>query len=280
MLRGRRGFDLIRDYALPLPTTIIAELLGVPPSDSRRFHRWSSAIVAADASAWSAVAALPNMVAFVRYIRRQIDERRNAPRDDLLSALIEAQESEDRLSADEIVAMAFLLLIAGHETTVNAIGNGVLALIDHPNEMRRLREGANLDAGIEELLRFAGPLDTSTERYAAESYQLGDARIHRGDVVYAALASANRDESHFTAPDRLDLTRSPNRHIAFGHGIHYCVGAPLARLEMRIAIRQLLNVSDELTLAVPRAALRWRRGFVLRGLTSLPIKILFRGESR
>ena len=269
----RRGrMDLIRDYALPIPTTIISEMLGVPVSDRHRFHRWSRVIVASSPSGWSMLRALPSAMAFLRYIRKLVKARRSSPREDLVTALVHAEDVGARLSEDELVSMVFLLLIAGHETTVNLIGNGSLALLHHPDQMRRLREDPGIiKPAIEELLRFDGPLATATERYAREDVAIGGTTIPRGALVYAVLGSANRDERQFPDPDTLDLTREPNRHLAFGLGIHYCLGAPLARLEGQIAIGTLLRRLPNLLLAIPPQALRWRRGLVLRGLAALPV---------
>jgi cytochrome P450 PksS len=168
--------------------------------------------------------------------------------------------------------MAFLLLIAGHETTVNLIGNGTLALLEHPDELTRLQaEPALIKAAVEELLRYASPLETATERYAREDVTVAGVTIRRGEQVFAALASANRDGRQFPDPDRLDLGREPNRHLAFGLGPHFCLGAPLARLEGQVAIGTLVRRIGEVRLAVRPASLRWRRGLVLRGLESLPV---------
>ena len=271
-IEGRRRFDLIRDYALPLPATVIAEILGVPIKDRHRFHRWSSAIVSLNWSNWDMLKALPSVWQFLRYVRRLIRRRRAEPADDLISALIQASEAGDQLNEDELVAMIFLLLIAGHETTVNLIANGLLALLQHPRELARLRESPELiTTAIEELLRYAGPVDTATERYAREDISLADVVIPRGSLVFAGLSSANRDESHFERPEELDITREPNRHLAFGLGIHFCIGASLARAESQTAISTLLRRTGDLRLAVPPAALKWRRGLVLRGLKSLPL---------
>jgi cytochrome P450 PksS len=189
-----------------------------------------------------------------------------------LSALVAVEESGERLSTDELVAMVFLLLIAGHETTVNLIGNGMLTLLQHPDQMARLREAqGSVETAVEELLRYAGPLDMATERFAREEIRLGDVTIPTDAVVYAVLASANRDERQFNEPKTLDLTRQPNRHVAFGQGIHFCLGAPLARLEGQIAIRTLLQRTVGLRLDVPGEAIRWRKGLVLRGVTAFPV---------
>ena len=271
-MKPNQSVDLIDRYALPIPTTIIAELIGVPASDRHRFHRWSSTIVSITLSAWSTVRAIPALRAFLRYIRSQVDARRSKPQDDFLSALVEVEEAGERLNTDELVAMVFLLLIAGHETTVNLIGNGILTLLQHPQQMAQLGETpSGIEIAVEELLRYAGPLDMATERFAREDITLGDITIPRDAVVYAVLASANRDEGQFNEPNRLDLTRQPNRHVAFGQGIHFCLGAPLARLEGQVAIRALLQRTDGLRLAVPQDAIRWRKGLVLRGVTALPV---------
>jgi cytochrome P450 len=170
--------------------------------------------------------------------------------------------------------MVFLLLIAGHETTVNLIGNGTLALLEHPDQWERLRNDPSLlRPAVEELLRYASPLETATERYAREDVTIENVTIPQGALTYAALASANRDERQFRDPDRLDLARDPNRHLAFGLGIHYCLGAPLARLEGQIAINTLLRRAPDLRLAAAPGALRWRKGLVLRGLAALPVAL-------
>jgi cytochrome P450 PksS len=274
----RRGrMDLIADYALPIPATIIAEMLGVPASDRHRFHRWSRVIVASNPSGWGMVRAIPSAIGFLRYIRKLVQARRSTPRDDLASALVQAEEEGTRLNEDELVSIIFLLLIAGHETTVNLIGNGMLALLRHPDQMKRLRdEPGMIKVAVEELLRFDGPLATATERYAREDVAVAETVIRRGELVYAVLASANRDERQFSDPDRLDLSREPNRHLAFGLGAHYCLGAPLARLEGQIAIGAL--VSRLPSIRMTHRQLRWRRGLVLRGLDALPVDLTAGGR--
>jgi cytochrome P450 PksS len=271
-MAARGGGDLIAGYALPIPTTIIAQMIGVPEGDRLRFHRWSKSIMLASGSGLGVLMAIPGVIAFLRYIRAMIRARRADPRDDLLSALTQAEEAGDQLGEDELVAMVFLLLVAGHETTVNLIGNGALALLDHPEQRERLRaEPALIRPAIEELVRFESPVELMTERYARQDLEIAGAHIPRGALVFGAIASANRDESQFPDPDRLDLARSPNRHLAFGQGAHYCLGAPLARLEGQIAIATLLRRAPGLRLAVPREGVRWRRQMVLRGLEALPV---------
>lgn len=268
----RNQADLIREFALPLPTTIIAQMLGVAPGDQHKFHRWSSALLTLDQSQWGMLRGLPHVMAFMRFIRKLVRARRMNPQDDLTTALVQAEEAGDQLSEDELLAMIFLLLIAGHETTVNLIGNGTLALLQHPDQLEKLRSDPELiKSGVEELLRFESPLYTATERFTSEDITIAGVKIPRGELVLAAIASANRDDRAFQNPDSLDLARQDNKHLSFGLGIHYCLGAPLARMEGQIAIATLLRRSRELRLAVPPSALHWRRGLVLRGLEALPV---------
>jgi cytochrome P450 PksS len=274
--RGR--MDLIHDYALVVPTTIIAEVLGVPVADRHKFHRWSAALLQATSSSWGMFAAIFPVWRFLRYVRDLLRERKARPRGDLISALTQAEEAGQHLSEDELLAMVFLLLIAGHETTVNLIGSGTLALLQHPEQLARLRDDpALIRPAVEELLRYTSPVETATERFAREDVTAAGVTIPQGSLVFAVIASANRDERQFTDPDRLDLTREPNRHLAFGLGVHFCLGAALARLEGQIAIQALLRRAPGLRLAAPAESLRWRRGLVLRGLEALPVTLTERG---
>jgi cytochrome P450 PksS len=266
--------DLIRDYALPLPVTIIAEMLGVPEHQRRDFQRWSSAIVAADASTLHLLRAIPSSLAFLRFLRKLVRRKRIDPGGDLLSRLTQVEEAGDHLSEDELLSMAFLLLIAGHETTVNLIGNGMLALLEHPAELARLRDDPRLlRSAVEEMLRFSNPVPMATERYTREDVVMSGVRIPRGSLVFVLLASANRDPSAFSDADSFDIAREPNRHLAFGFGTHFCLGAPLARAEGQIAIARLLQRFASLSLAVPSTKLKWRRGLILRGLDALPVRL-------
>ncbi len=275
--RGR--MDLIHDYALPLPATIIAEILGVPARDRHKFHRWSNAMLSIKPTTWGKLRIIPHVMAFIRYIRKMSKMRQAEPRDDLISALLEAREAGDRLSDDELLSMIVLLLVAGHETTVNLIGNGMVALLEHPDELERVRDNPSLiKPVIEELLRYDAPVQMGTERYAREDVTIGGVTIRRGEIVFAVLGSANRDERQFADPDTLDIDREPNRHLSFGQGVHFCLGALLARLEAQIAISTLLRRAHGLRLAVPRAALRHRPALILRGLQSLPVKFSGRRE--
>ena len=268
------GAELVADYALPLPATVIAELLGVPAKDHAGFHRWSNRLVSVS-SGRDMLRALPAALAFVRYLRKLIDRRRTNPRDDLITALIRAEEAGDKLSEDELLAMAFLLLVAGHETTVNLIASGTLALLEHTEQIERLRRDPSLvKPAIEELLRYTSPVEMATERYAREDAEIACTTIPRGGLVLAVLGSANRDERHFEDPDALDLARDPNRHLAFGRGgVHHCLGAPLARIEGQIALNAFLRRFPGARSGTAPEGLRWRRGLFLRGLERLPLTL-------
>jgi cytochrome P450 len=216
--------------------------------------------------------ALVNVMQFMRYMRKNIAKRRAEPQDDLISALTRAEEAGDSLSEEELLAMVVLLLLAGHETTVNLIGNATLALLEHPDQMEKLRNNpALLKPAVEEFLRFTSPVDMATERYAREDVTIAGVTIPRGEMVFAVIGSANRDERQFPDADKLDITREPNKHLSFGLGNHFCLGASLARMEAQIAVGTLLRRAEHLRLAVPPAALPWRRGLILRGLESLPV---------
>ena len=268
----KKQADLIADYALPIPITMISRMLGVPENEQHKFRRWSSIILATQPTGWRALLAVPPAISFLRYIRKMVRLRRENPQTDLTTSLVEAEEAGEHLDEDELVAMMFLLLIAGHETTVNLIGNGMLALLENPEQMERLRRDPPLIANaVEELLRFAGPLETATERYAVEDVNIAGTVIPQGAMVFVGLASANRDDRQFENPDRLDLSRENNRHLAFGQATHYCLGAPLARMEGQIAIDALLQRFPYLRLAVSASELRWKKGLVLRGLEKLPV---------
>jgi cytochrome P450 len=210
----------------------------------------------------------------IRYFTALLAAKRREPADDLLSALITARDEGDRLSENELVSMAFLLLVAGHETTVNLIGSGMLALLLNPGQLARLRDDPSLlSEAVEELLRYVNPVNNATLRFACEPVEIGGARIGRGEVVLVSLSGANRDPSRYAAPDRLDFGRDASGHLAFGHGIHYCLGAPLARLEAEIAFRGLLARFGSMQLAVPAETLRWRPSTLIHGLETLPVRL-------
>ena len=267
----RREVDLLASFAFPLPITVICELLGVPVADRDQFRVWSATIVADTVSSELFQA---HATAMTRYFQTLIAHRRREPADDLLSALISARDDTDRLSENELLSMAFLLLVAGHETTVNLIASGVLALLLNPGELARLRADRSLlGAAVEELLRYVNPVNNATFRFTGEPVEIGGVPIGPGEVVLVSLSGANRDPARYADPDRLDLGRDSGGHLAFGHGIHYCLGAPLARLEAEIAFRGLLERFGSMTLAVPPDALRWRPSTLIHGLESLPVRL-------
>lgn len=264
--------DLIRDFALPLPMTIITEMLGVPTKDHDKFHRWSKAVVSLTSPS-PTLRVIPAVWKFIRYLRQFFKLRRRDPQDDLVSALIKVEEAGDKLNEDELLAMVFLLLIAGHETTVNLIGNGTFALLENPNEMSKLRSEPSLvKLAVEELLRYTSPVLMTSERYALENAIIHGVTIPRGEMTLGVIGSANRDEAVFDNPDELHITRDPNKHLSFGQGIHFCLGAPLARMEAQIAFTTLLQRLPDLRLKNSPDSLRWRPSMILRGLASLPVR--------
>ncbi|BBH66363.1 cytochrome P450 hydroxylase [Actinoplanes sp. OR16] len=268
-IEGKDRVDLIDTFAFPLPIQVICELLGVPADDRDAFRDWSNVIVAGSQSGDRLE---PAIRAMVGYILALIAERRSSPGPDLLSGLIQVRDSEDRLTEEELSSMVFLLLIAGHETTVNLIGNGSYLLLRDRSQWDLLRTGKELmPSAIEEFLRYEGPVETSTFRVATEDLEIGGTVIRAGEPVVIVLLSANRDEDRFPDAGTLRLDRAQNPHLAFGHGIHYCLGAPLARLEAQIAFTQLMDRHPDLRLAVPAEDLRWRPGLLLRGLHELPV---------
>ena len=271
---ARRGtFDLMTGFALPLPLRIISELLGVE-EDERVYFRRAMNRLLLDQSEWTLLVRLPTYQGLRRLLRRMLERKRAHPSDDLTSDLIAAEQEGDRLSAEELMSMVLLLLFAGHETTVNLIGNGTLALLEHPEQFARLREQpAGVPAAIEEMLRYDSPAHFPATRYVATRCELGGWVLERGDKILPLLGSANRDGRAFDEPDSFDVGREPNRHVAFGAGPHFCVGAHLSRFEGRIAFTRLLERCPRLRLAVGRESLRWRQNNSgLRGLVALPVR--------
>jgi cytochrome P450 len=274
-VQGAGTMDVIEDFAYPLPVIVICEMLGVPVADHERFKGWSldlarglDAIMLPPESEVSR-RSLAARQGLAGYFRELIAERRAAPRGDLLSALIAAEEAGDTLSEDELLATCILLLVAGHETTVNLLGNGTLALLRHPDQLRRLREEPGLiGTAVEELLRFDGPVQR-TARIPSADLAIGGCTIGKGEMVMPFIGAADRDPAQFPEPDRLDLGRADNRHIAFGWGIHFCLGAPLARLEGQVALGTLVRRLPRLALATDRP--EYRQSLTLRGLKALPV---------
>ena len=274
-VEGAGTMDLIEEFAYPLPVTVICQMLGVPVEDRERFKQWGLDI----ARGLDAILLPPDSDvarrsvaarhALADYFRGLIAERRAAPRGDMLSDLIAAEEAGDKLREDELLATCILLLVAGHETTVNLIGNGTLALLRHPEQLRRLRENPGLIASaVEELLRYDGPVQR-TARIPSADVTFDGLTIGKGEMVMPFIGAADRDPAQFPDPDRLDITRTDNRHIAFGWGIHFCLGAPLARVEGQIAIGTLVQRLPKLALATDRP--EYRQSLTLRGLTTLPV---------
>ncbi|MFC7261343.1 cytochrome P450 family protein [Streptomyces lutosisoli] len=263
------GADLVDSFAYPLPMTVICELLGIPDIDRVAFRALSSEIVAPSGGD-SELAAIEQLATYLDELIE--DKRCTAPADDLLSALIRTRaEDGDRLSGDELRAMAFILLVAGHETTVNLITTGVHTLLTHPDQLAALRADMTLlDGAVEEMLRFEGPVETATYRYAAEPMEIGGMSIAEGDPVMIGLDAANRDAAYCPDPHRFDIHRAPQGHLAFGHGVHYCLGAPLARLEARVALRSLLERCPDLALDGPPGD--WLSGMLMRGLRHLRLR--------
>jgi pimeloyl-[acyl-carrier protein] synthase len=275
-VQAKGRMDVIADLAYPLPVTVICDMLGVPVDDHERIKDWSSDIIRSlDAIG---IPSDPSIVERGRvgrrgiadYFRALLPERRRHPRADLLSSLIAAEEQGDRLTEGELLATCVLLFIAGHETTVNLIGNGLLSLLRHPDQLERLRqEPALIGSAVEELLRFDSPVQR-TARITNAEVELRGKTIPKGAFVVTAIGAANRDPAHFPDPDRLDVARPDNRHIAFGFGIHFCLGAPLARVEGQLALGALLERMPHLRLA--DAELQWRESSTLRGLKALPVE--------
>jgi cytochrome P450 len=269
----RGEMDLLTDYAAPLPIIVIAELLGMPPEDRVQLRSWSDRMATfidgtiRDAGIPEAAVAADAMCAYMESI---IEQRRREPKDDLISALVSAREEKDQLSDDELLATIGLILGAGHETTTNLIGNGVLALLRHPDQLAKLRREPELiETAVEELLRFDSPVQ-ATSRIPIRDIEVRGVAIPAGREIGLYLGSANHDPEVFPDPEVLDITRDDGRHLSFGHGIHFCLGAALARLEGQIAIRALAERLPGLKLA--SSDLTWRSGIVLRGLKQLPVR--------
>ncbi|THA52927.1 cytochrome P450 [Streptomyces sp. A1136] len=269
--RPERSADLIKTLAFPLPMTVICELLGVPDLDRERFRHWSNEVVAPTEGS-PAGAAHEQLSA---YLADLVEAKAKSPGEDLLSALIRTRDEDgDSLSAEELIGMAFLLLVAGHETTVNLISNGVRALLAHPKQLSELRADFDglLPGAVEEMLRYDGPVQNATYRYAGEDVEIGGVVIPAGATVLVSLAGADRDPARFEEPDTFDIHRAPQGHLAFGHGLHFCLGAPLARMEGRIAIRSLLERFPELVEDPAGGPPAWLAGSLMRGVARLPVR--------
>lgn len=258
--------DLIPAFAYPLPITVISEMLGIPVAERQQFRRWTQAIVNMQEER------AQELQGMLDYIQKLLEEKRKHPANDLISGLVQVEEHGDQLSEIELVSMIFLLIVAGHETTANLLGNGTLALLQHPDQLQQLqRDPALIPNAVEELLRYTAPVSLSDERWANEDITRHGKLIRKGEMVLAALISANADSHHFHDSEMLDILRSENQHLAFGKGIHFCLGAPLARLEGQIAFSTLLRRLPNLRLAGDPEQLTWNAHPMLRGLKSLPV---------
>jgi len=269
----RKGtLNLVDDYSFPLPIIVISEMLGIPKEDQAKFRIWSHAVIASPETPEEIKETEKQLSEFITYLQYLVDIKRKEPKEDLVSALILAESEGHKLSARELYSMIMLLIVAGHETTVNLITNTVLALLENPNQLQLLKDNPKLiDSAIEEGLRYYSPVEVTTARWAAEPFQIHDRTIEKGDMVVIALASANRDETVFENPEVFDITRENNRHIAFGHGSHFCLGAPLARLEAKIAITNLFNRMPELKIKGNREEIKWQGNYLMRSLEELPL---------
>jgi cytochrome P450 len=266
-----RQMELISQFSYPLPITVICDMLGIPPEDREQTRRWSEDLLSAQSPERMEEIGR-NIGEFIAYLRDLFTRKRETPGDDLISQLLQVEVDGDRLTEDEVLAMVFILFVAGHITTVNLIANGVFALLTNPEQAAKLRSDPGLVTNaVEEILRYYGPAETTTARFAREDVELGGQTIAKGDPLLVVLAAADRDPARFADPQSFDITRDDaNRHIAFGKGVHACLGAPLARLEGQIALETLFRRYPDLRLAVPENEITWAPSF-LRSLTGLPL---------
>lgn len=272
-MNGKKNVDLIDMFAFPLPIIVISEMLGIPTEDRDNFRTWSNAMIEGTNEEKDENLA-EHMEAFVQYLSHRFAILRENPGDDLISQLIIAEEEGDRLTEQELYGVVSLLIIAGHETTVNLISNSIMALLEHPDQFALLKDQPNLiHTAIEEALRYNDPVEFSTSRWAGEDLAFKGASMRKGDLVIIVLNSANHDPSQFNDPEVFDITRQKSQHLAFGKGIHACLGAPLARLEGEIAISSFIKRFPDAELRANSSDLKWRPGMVVRGVRELPISL-------
>jgi cytochrome P450 len=274
MVSGGSPADLVEHYATPLPVMVICELLGVPEPDRGALGGGLTAMLVPTSTSEEYARAKSASDSVVAMLEALVEAKQADPGSDLVSGLISARDGEERLSTQELLSTIFQLIVAGHDTTASFIGNSLVALLEHDERLDELRgDPAKLAAALEELLRYDAPVPHSTFRYAVAPIDLGGVTIPAGAQVIISLAAANRDRGRYTEPGELDLARAESRHLAFGHGIHHCLGAPLARMEGQLAIGSLLQRFPDLRLAVPAHELHWGHGdgLVLRGLSDLPV---------
>ena len=272
-VQDRGEMDVVRDLAYPLPATVIAELLGAPPADRDRFKAWTAGIMAFQGTGRARPEVVEESQRHLLEMRAFLADlaarRRREPREDLMSGLVAAEAAGDKLTEAELLTTCVTLLTAGHETTTSLIGSGLYTLLRHPDQLALLRERPDLmPSAVEEMLRYESPLQRNPRRIAVD-VELRGRQLRTGDYVMQVLGSANRDPAQFPDPDRFDIARQPNRHVAFGFGVHFCLGAPLARLEAPIAVGTVLRRMPNLRLATE--AVEWHRHGLLRGLVSLPV---------
>ncbi|NPC93588.1 cytochrome P450 [Bacillus sp. WMMC1349] len=268
----KHSINIVDDFAFPLPIIVISEMLGIPLEDQQKFRVWSQAIIDFSNTPESLEVNNEKIDEFAEYLKFLVHKKRNQPAEDLISSLIQAESEGTKLSIEELFSTIMLLIVAGHETTVNLITNMTFALLCHPGQLQKLRQHPDLiDSAIEEALRFHSPVELTTMRWAAESFILHGQEIKRKDLVIISLASANRDEKIFSNADHFDIERKNNRHIAFGHGSHFCLGAQLARLEAKIAISTLLQRFPNIRFKGEKEVMKWKGTFLMRALEELPL---------
>ncbi|OUL60975.1 cytochrome P450 [Flavobacterium sp. AJR] len=267
-----KKMDFLDDFAYPLPFTVIIELLGIPIEDQEKLRRWSDVLIESHITDKNKQSLNESSEAFIDYMKNILDLRRKKPGNDLISAFLKLEEAEDHMTEDELYASILLLIIAGHETTLNLISNGMHALLSHPDQLELLKNNPKLiHSAIEEMLRYNSPLFASTMRLAAEDITIKGITIKKGEGALALFSSANQDEAMFNDSLRFDITRENNKHLAFGHGIHFCMGAALARLECEIAINTILNRLPNLRFDKEAKVLKWRPSNIIRGLHKFPV---------
>jgi cytochrome P450 len=268
-----RTMDLVRSFAYPLPVTVISEMVGIPVEDRAKVRGWTENLLSADRGEKEREAEVREQIGeFITYLKDLFERRRQDPKDDLISQLVQAEEDGDKLDEDELLAMVFIVYIAGFVTTVNLIGNGVVALLTHPDQLARFKADPSLASNVvEETLRYWGPAESTLPRTTTAEMQVGETVIPQGERVMMSLASMDRDPARFVNPEQYDIMRpDSNRHVAFGKGIHVCLGAPLARVEGQIAFEVLFNRLPDLRLAVPAEEIQWAPNF-LRGFREIPL---------
>jgi cytochrome P450 PksS len=270
----RQTVDFMTDYALPLPLTMIGDMVGISPKDRKLFAQAMKGNLVG-ATPDEGLRMIPKLIDAARLhalLKRLIADHRKHPHNDMLGILVAAEEAGDKLSEDELMGMLFAILFAGHDTTVNLLGNGLLALLQHPDQFEKLKANPNLmDSAIEELLRYTNPVQQVAQRYTLEDMEISGEIVPKYTAIYLGVAAGNRDETVFENPDQFDITRTPNKHLSFGFGVHYCLGAPLARLEAKIAFNILFSRYPNIRLNAPVDQLKWKGAPFLRGLVSLPI---------